>query len=87
MFIPVHSRETGGLLYQTAELFMSAQRRSVTLDFQIEQEVSIKEIPGKTGRVIAIFMDGGGTQYKVRYIYEGDPKEVYFYACELEPAE
>jgi hypothetical protein len=66
---------------------MSDNKKHVILEFSIEQEVTIKQIPEKPGVVTAVFLDGGSTQYKVRYFYEGDPKEVYFYAWELEESQ
>jgi hypothetical protein len=60
--------------------------KPLNLDFGLQAEVIIKSIPGKEGVIIGIHLDGEGLQYKVRYFCDGDPKEVYFYAWELEEA-
>lgn len=68
------------------------QRRTVTLDYHIEQEVTITKllgtdgVTGISGVVLAMFIDGSGIQYKVRYFWEGEAKEVYFYPWEIEEA-
>ena len=65
---------------------MSATSRTIiTVDFHVEQKVKIPEL-GRDGVVLAIFVDGGGIQYKVRYFYDGQAREVYFYKWELQDA-
>ena len=38
----------------------------------------------KQGRVLGIFYDGSGIQYKVRYFDDAEPREEYFFDDELE---
>lgn len=53
------------------------------MEFKLKDKVIIKELDWK-GRIRAIFISEEGTQYKVRYFYEGSAKEIYFFADELE---
>ena len=51
--------------------------------FQLGDRVRIVELK-TAGRVMAQFCDGLGTQYNVRYFWNGEAKTVYFYEEELE---
>ena len=55
---------------------------SINLMFQIKDRVYIYELSRK-GVVKAIFIDGEGIQYKVRYFDNAEAKTVYFYGDEL----
>lgn len=51
--------------------------------FSLNSKVLIKELERK-GRVVAIYHSDLGTQYHVRYFWDGDAKTVYFFPDELE---
>ena len=55
------------------------------MKFRVNEEVKLPQSVHKElyGIIIAIFIDSGGTQYKVRYFWESKPQEVYFYGNEL----
>lgn len=40
-----------------------------------------------TGHILGIYRDSAGTQYNVRYFYNGEAKTVYFFEDEIVPAE
>ena len=51
---------------------------------QLEAKVIIKPLESWPGVVRAIWIDGKGIQYKVRYFSQGKAEEEYFYEDELE---
>lgn len=51
--------------------------------FPLNSVVLIKELE-RRGRVLAIYQSDTGTQYQIRYFWEGEAKIVYFYLDELE---
>jgi hypothetical protein len=51
--------------------------------FNIKDKVKIKELDIK-GRVCGIYLSEDEISYQIRYIYNGDPKTVYFYDDKLE---
>lgn len=55
------------------------------LKFSLNTKVRLPELVHKEiyGIIIAIYIDSGGIQYKVRYFWESKPQEVYFYDYEL----
>jgi len=55
------------------------------LKFILGEKIRLPESVHKElyGIIIAIFIDSGGIQYKVRYFWESKPQEVYFYDNEL----
>lgn len=53
------------------------------MKFNIKDKVSIKQLDWD-GIILAIFIGETGIQYKVRYFYNGDAKEIYFYEEELQ---
>ena len=52
------------------------------MEFELGQRVRIVELEC-TGRVMSIWIGEVGTQFKVRYFWSGEAKEVYFFADEL----
>jgi len=58
----------------------------INTKFNILDKIKLPEAVHKElyGIIIAIFIDGDGTQYKVRYFWESKPQEIYFYEKELE---
>jgi hypothetical protein len=56
------------------------------MKFKLKDKVKIIDLDWK-GIIIAIFISDLGVQYKVRYFYTGDAKEVYFFEEELEKVE
>jgi hypothetical protein len=59
------------------------QAQTVTIHYAVTERVKIKELD-RPGVVIGVFMDGSKIQYRVRYFYQGEAKEVYFYDWEIE---
>jgi hypothetical protein len=57
----------------------------IIIKFNLNSKVRLPESVHKElyGTVIAIFIDSGGIQYKVRYFWESKPQEVYFHTNEL----
>jgi hypothetical protein len=55
------------------------------INFKLGEKIRLPQIVHKElyGIIIAIFIDSGGIQYKVRYFWESKPQEVYFYNNEL----
>ena len=51
--------------------------------FKIRDKVRIDALEGLKGKVISIWITESGTKYEVRYFYNCDKKEVYFYEDEL----
>jgi len=59
--------------------------KQIKIRWDINDRVMIKEL--KTiGGVISIWIVSRGTQYEVRYFYNGDAKSIYFFENELEDA-
>lgn len=56
------------------------------MKFNLKDKVKIIDLDWK-GIIIAIFIGDLGVQYKVRYFYNGEAKEVYFFEDELEKVE
>ncbi|WP_428383686.1 hypothetical protein [Nevskia ramosa] len=56
---------------------------SYTMAFALRTKVWIPELK-TAGVVLAIHIADTGTQYSVRYFYNGAPQTVYFFAPELE---
>ena len=56
------------------------------MKFNLKDRVTIIDLDWK-GIIIAIFIGNLGVQYQVRYFYNGDAKEVYFFEHELEKVE
>jgi hypothetical protein len=52
------------------------------LKYDINDEVYIK-ILGVNGIVTSIWIASKGIRYEIRYFYDGEVKEVYFYEQEL----
>ncbi len=55
------------------------------MKFKLKDKVKLPEIVHKdlNGIVIAVFIGDTGMQYKVRYFWQSDAKEIYFYENEL----
>ena len=49
---------------------------------KLHDRIYITELETK-GRVVGIYVSQTGTQYQVRYFYNGDAKTVYFYQDEI----
>jgi hypothetical protein len=56
------------------------------MKFNLKDKVKIIDLDWK-GIIVAIFIADLGVQYKVRYFYTGDAKEVYCFEEELEKVE
>lgn len=58
------------------------------MKFKLHDKVKLPEIILKDlqGIIMNIWVGDSGAQYKVRYFWQGDVKEVYFYEWELEKA-
>ena len=52
------------------------------MTMNLHDRVRITELE-TNGIVVGIYISETGTQYQVRYFYNGDAKTVYFYADEL----
>jgi hypothetical protein len=52
-------------------------------EFVVHQRVGIRELK-MDGIVLALFLDGGGWQYQVRYFWNGEAKTVYFFGWEID---
>ncbi len=52
------------------------------LIFTIGVQVMIRELKLE-GTVLSVWITPRGTQYEIRYFYNGDAKTVYFYEWEL----
>lgn len=50
--------------------------------FKIKDRVHIEQL-NCNGRILTIWITKFGTQYEVRYFYNGDAKNVYFYEDEI----
>ena len=57
--------------------------KTMKFKFWLFQRIKIKEIEW-FGTIIGVWIGDSGVQYKVRYIYQGKPEEVYFIEDELE---
>ena len=55
------------------------------MKFKLRDKVKLPEEVHKNmnGNIIAIFIGDTGIQYKVRYYWQSDAKEIYFYENEL----
>lgn len=53
------------------------------LKFNIGDKIKIKELD-REGRVHSIWFTKHGIEFQVRYFYNGEIKEVYFYEDEIE---
>lgn len=51
--------------------------------FNIHDKVRIDALEDLKGRVVSIWVTETGVKYEVRYFYNCDKKEVYFYEDEL----
>lgn len=58
----------------------------INTKFNHADPVIIKELK-LNGRVGSILIDKGGVSYSVRYFFNSEPKNAYFYEDELEPGE
>lgn len=58
--------------------------KNIKVTFSIGDKVKVKQL-GIKGRVSGIFVGLNRTEYQVRYIYDGGPKDIYFLEEELEP--
>jgi len=55
------------------------------MDFQFKIKDKVQVVPlSARGTVTALFVCEDGTQYRVRYFYEGNVRSEYFYADELQ---
>lgn len=55
----------------------------MNLTFAIAQKVKVKEL-NRPGVVISIHITKGGPRYEVRYFWDGEAKQVYFFDWEIE---
>lgn len=54
----------------------------IHFDFSLGETVYITELKS-IGRVIALYVSETGLQYRVRYFYNGEAKDTYFYPDEI----
>jgi len=59
---------------------------TLNFKFKINQRVKMKELKWH-GTVKSIWVTAKSTQYQIRYFWDGEGKEVYFYEEELDPEE
>lgn len=64
----------------------SPNMKKISVHFDVGTPVKIKELKIK-GFVCAIYVSLKGVEYRIRYIFNGEPKELYFYAEDLELVE
>jgi len=56
------------------------------MKFQLKDKVKIIDLDWK-GIIISILINDLGVKYNVRYFYNGDAKEIYFFEEELQKVE
>lgn len=57
---------------------------SIKLKFQLFQKVKINILENIKGRVVSVWITKSGIKYQVRYFWNCEEKEVYFFEDELE---
>lgn len=62
---------------------MSEMQYYMPMVMPIGAVVKIKVLEDLKGRIIGAYCDGTGVKYLVRYFYNCEAQEVYFYADEL----
>ena len=58
---------------------------TIECKYNIEQIVKIPQLEGLKGVIVAVWKDGTGIQYQVRYFNQGKSEKEYFYENEIEP--